>query len=73
MTPVELRAGIDQLITRAEMAERALAVAQRGLDEANAKVQHYAAEAAVLTVRLENCQQMLRTALEANLNRQSQR
>lgn len=73
MTALELRAGIEELLNRAELAERALVVAQKGLEEANAKVQHYAAEAAVLTVRLENCQQMLRTALESNLNRKSQR
>jgi hypothetical protein len=54
MTILELRGGIEDLINRAETAERALAVAQRGLEEANAKVQHYAAEAAVLKVRLEN-------------------
>jgi hypothetical protein len=54
MTILELRGGIDQLITRAETAERALAVAQNGLEEANAQVRHYAAEAAVLKVRLEN-------------------
>lgn len=73
MTPVELRAGIDQLITRAEMAERALAVAQRGLDEANAKVQHYAAEAAVLTVRLENARDIERRAVVSLLRSQAEK
>jgi len=73
MTPLELRAGLEQLLTRAETAERALAVAQRDLEEANLQWHRYATEAAVLTVRLENCQQMLRTALESNLNRESER
>lgn len=73
MTALELRAGIEELLNRAEMAERALAVAQRGLEDANALVREHATEAAVLKVRLENCQQMLRTALEQNLNRRNER
>lgn len=73
MTALELRAGIEELINRAELAERALVVAQKGLEEANALVRHHATEAAVLKVRLDNCEAMLRTAREQNLHRRGER
>lgn len=60
MTALELRAGIEELLNRAEMAERALAVAQKGLEEANLLVHKYAAEAAVLAVQLGNARRIER-------------
>ena len=60
MTALELRAGIEELLNRAELAERALVVAQKGLEEANALVRHHATEAAVLKVRLENARDIER-------------
>lgn len=60
MTALELRAGIEELLNRAELAERALVVAQKGLEEANLLVHKYAAEAAVLKVRLENARDIER-------------
>lgn len=71
MTALELRAGIEELLNRAELAERALVVAQKGLEEANLLVHKYATEAAVLTVRLENARDIERRAVVLLLRSQA--
>ena len=73
MTALELRAGIEELLNRAELAERALVVAQKGLEEANLLVHKYAAEAAVLTVRLENARDIERRAVVSLLRSQAEK
>lgn len=73
MTTLELRAGIEELLNRAELAERALAVAQKGLEEANALVRHHATEAAVLKVRLENARDIERRAVVSLLRSQAEK
>ena len=60
MTALELRAGIDHLLTRVDSLEYALRIEQAAYEAATKNVHKYAEQAAVLAVQLENARRIER-------------
>jgi hypothetical protein len=60
MTALELRAGIDDLLTRVDSLEYALRIEQAAYEAATKNVHKYAEQAAVLAVQLGNARRIER-------------
>ena len=60
MTALELRAGIDDLLSRVDSLEYALRIEQAAYESATKQMHRYAEQAAVLAVQLENARRIER-------------
>ena len=60
MTALELRAAIDEVLSRVDSLEYALRIEQAAYEAATKNVHKYAEEAAVLAVRLDNARRIER-------------